>query len=103
MDDRAGDARRLARPPRDGFRSVAANNLGLARQMRNGLRSASVEALDHGAERDSTIFSIATSDLTLEDRLRHKGVVAATRNGRLRVALHLYNTASQIDLVLSLL
>ncbi|WP_159014711.1 aminotransferase class V-fold PLP-dependent enzyme [Acidisoma sp. S159] len=86
-----------------GFRSVAANNLELARQMRNGLRSASVEALDHGAQRDSTIFSIATSDLTLEDRLRRKGVVAATRNGRLRVALHLYNTASQIDLVLSLL
>ena len=50
--------------------------------MRNGLRSASVEALDHGAERDLTIFSIATSDLTSEDRLRRKGVVAATRNGR---------------------
>ena len=86
-----------------GFKHVAAKNGELASQMREGLRRAKVDCLDHGPEHDSTIFSIATSDATLEDRLRRQGVTAATRNGRLRLALHLYNTASQVDFVLSLL
>ena len=88
---------------RIGFKTVADENVELARQMRYGLREAKVDVFDHGPERDSTIFSISTGDPTLEDRLKRHGVVAATRNGRLRLSLHLYNTASQVDLVLSLL
>jgi cysteine desulfurase/selenocysteine lyase len=86
-----------------GFKTVVDRNVELAHHMRDGLRRAKVDVLDHGPERCSTIFSIATSDPNLEDRLRRGGVVAATRNGRLRLSLHLYNTASQVDLVLSLL
>jgi cysteine desulfurase/selenocysteine lyase len=86
-----------------GFKNVAEKNMELARQMRNGLRSMKMDAFDNGAARDSTIFSIASSDPSVEDRLRRRGVVAGTRNGRLRLALHLYNTPSQVDLVLSLL
>jgi cysteine desulfurase/selenocysteine lyase len=86
-----------------GFKSIADKNTLLALQMRNGLRRAGVDFLDNGPERDSTIFSVATNDSTVEDRLRREGVIAATRNGRLRLALHLYNTPSQVDLVLSLL
>ncbi len=86
-----------------GFKTVADQNLELARQMRNGLRSAKVDFYDHGLEWLSTIFSIASSDRTVEADLREKGVVAATRSGRLRLALHLFNTPSDVDLVLSLL
>ena len=86
-----------------GFKNVAGTNVELARQMRQGLRKARLDVFDHGPKHESTIFSIAAGDPTLEDRLGQSGVVFATRNGRLRLSLHLYNTASQIDLVLSLL
>ena len=86
-----------------GFDTVADTNRELARQMQSGLRRAGIDFGDNGSSLGSTIFSIATGDPVVEDRLRQKGVVGATRNGRLRLSLHLYNTASEIDLVLSLL
>ena len=86
-----------------GFDTVADTNRELARQMQSGLRRAGMDFGDNGSSLGSTIFSIATGDPVVEDRLRQKGVVGATRNGRLRLSLHLYNTASEIDLVLPLL
>jgi selenocysteine lyase/cysteine desulfurase len=86
-----------------GFKAVADRNVELARHMRHGLIREKIEFLDHGSEHDSTIFSLSASDPAIADRLRRNGVIAATRNGRLRLALHLYNSVPQIDLVLSLL
>jgi cysteine desulfurase/selenocysteine lyase len=82
---------------------VHAHNLALSSRLRDGLRQAGVPFLDHGEARGSTIFACQPRDAQAADRLAEAGVVASARAGRVRLSLHLHNTAAQVDLVAGLL
>lgn len=86
-----------------GTARVLAHNAALARQMRDGLRAAGVPFLDHGPERLSTIFACAPRGGDIAERLAEAGVVASARAGRVRLSLHLFNTAAQVERVVALL
>jgi selenocysteine lyase/cysteine desulfurase len=82
---------------------VQAHNLGIAAHLRRCLQSAGVPFLDHGPERGSTIFACAPRGDFVAERLKEAGVVTSARAGHVRLSLHLYNTAAQVEQVATLL
>jgi cysteine desulfurase / selenocysteine lyase len=85
------------------FEKVHRHNQWLARAMREALLAHSIPFEDHGIERGSTIFATAPSSPDAAERLKSAGVVAAMRSGRIRLSLHVYNTAAQVEHVAALL
>ncbi|MFB9520466.1 aminotransferase class V-fold PLP-dependent enzyme [Streptomyces cremeus] len=82
-----------------GVEAVAAHNVGLADRLRAGLREAGHEPV---AAPGSGIVAVPG----LGDRaagLERAGVRVSARAGNLRVSFHLYNTAQDVDRVLSVL
>jgi selenocysteine lyase/cysteine desulfurase len=82
---------------------VQVHNLGVAAHLRQCLQGADVPFLDHGSERGSTIFACAPRGDFIAERLNEAGVIAAVRAGYVRLSLHLYNTAAQVEQVAALL
>jgi selenocysteine lyase/cysteine desulfurase len=76
-----------------GVEAIYRHNVALANRLRAGL------GLPEG---DSAIVSVEVAP-EMVDRLRSAGVVGSMRNGRLRLACHLYNTPADVDLALDLL
>ncbi|WP_431871618.1 aminotransferase class V-fold PLP-dependent enzyme [Nocardiopsis eucommiae] len=70
-----------------GLETVHAHDVALADRFRNAM---GVEATG------SAIVSLAVPDGTAE-RLQEAGILAALRDGRLRVGFHLYNTEEDVD------
>lgn len=99
----AGDARRLDVSPvwsawvglevslnlieSVGIEAIHRHDVALANRLRAGL------GLPAG---DSAIFAVEAPPGT-EERLQSAGIIAATRNGRLRLSTHLYNTEADVD------
>lgn len=73
--------------------AVNAHDVGLANALRERL------GLDPG---DSAMVSLAIDDETAQ-RLREAEIVAASRNGRLRLSFHLHNTLDDVDRVAEVL
>ncbi len=86
-----------------GFERVREHDARLAGLMRDALRDAGVPFLDHGEAHGSTIFSCAPTGEGIPERLAEAGVVAAARAGRVRLSLHVHNTAAQIAPVVEIL
>jgi cysteine desulfurase/selenocysteine lyase len=86
-----------------GFENVHRHNRNLARAMRETLLTHGIPFADHGADRGSTIFATAPSSPDAAQRLKDAGIVAAMRSGRIRLSLHVYNTAAQVEHVAALL
>ena len=82
---------------------IHAHDAMLADRMREALRGAGVPFLDDGPARRSPIVSCAPAAPDAGERLKEAGVIAGVRAGRVRLALHLYNTAAQVDRVAELL
>jgi selenocysteine lyase/cysteine desulfurase len=82
---------------------VHAHDAMLADRMVEALREADIPFLDHGPARRSPIVSCAPAVADAAERLREAGVIASVRAGRVRLALHLYNTAAHVEQVAELL
>lgn len=76
-----------------GIDAICAHDVGLANRLRDGLGL---------PPSDSAIVSVSLGD-TARDRLRAAGVMAAGRDGRLRLAFHLYNDETDVDRALTAL
>jgi selenocysteine lyase/cysteine desulfurase len=79
------------------------HDAALARRLTDGLRDAGVPFLDHGEAHMSPIVSVAPASPDASARMAEAGVVAAVRGGRVRVAVHVYVTAAQVDALVELL
>lgn len=86
-----------------GITAINAHNHGLADRMADRLRSARVPFLDHPPANRSTILAVVPPAPDAAERLKEAGVVASIRGGRIRLSLHLYNTAAEVDRVAELL
>jgi selenocysteine lyase/cysteine desulfurase len=86
-----------------GFERVLAHDARLAGLMRDALRDARVPFLDHGEAHGSTIFACTPTDEGAAARLAEAGVVVAARAGRVRLSLHVHNTAGQVARVAEML
>jgi selenocysteine lyase/cysteine desulfurase len=86
-----------------GFDAIHDHNRQLAEHMRTALAAAGIPYQDHGIDHTSTIFSLEPEVDDVTARLAEIDAVTSERAGRLRVALHLYNTTAQIDTVVAAL
>ncbi len=86
-----------------GFERVHAHDQALAQLLRAALRDGGVPFLDYGEAHGSTIVACMPRDERAGDRLAEAGVVVAARAGRIRLSVHLHNTARQVEAVVALL
>jgi len=86
-----------------GMATIHDHNRNLADRLAATLRATGVPFLDHPQAHRSTILSISPRAADAAERLRAAGVIAALRGGRVRLSVHVYNTAAQIDRVATLL
>ncbi len=86
-----------------GIPAINAHNQALSARLCAALRDRGVPFLDHPAANSSTIVSVLPRAPDAAERLKTAGVVASVRAGRVRLAVHLYNTRVQIDRVAALL
>ncbi len=86
-----------------GVEKVLAHNAELAMHMRRCLLDARVPFIDHGPEHPSTVFACAPDVESVAEKLASAGVIASARAGRVRLSLHLYNTAEQVETVVNLM
>lgn len=88
---------------RFGVTPLLARNAALMERLRDALTAAGAALPDVAPAHRSTILTlpVAGPELLLA-RLRDAKVVAAVRGGRVRLALHFYNTESEVDRVAAL-
>ena len=81
-----------------GFGAVHDHDARLATMLRAALRDAGVPFLDHGEGHGSAIVSCAPAGDRVAERLAEAGVVATARAGRVRISIHVHNTADEVAL-----
>lgn len=86
-----------------GIAAIDAHNRALSARLADALRDRGVPFLDHSAAHSSAIISVLPRAPDAAERLKAAGVVASVRAGRVRLAVHIYNTEAQIDRVATLL
>jgi selenocysteine lyase/cysteine desulfurase len=76
-------------------------NRQLIRHLRLRFKEHGLDAAEPDAPVHSTIVSLAVDDaVALNRRLAEANVVASARAGRIRIAVHFYNSPEELDLVL---
>jgi selenocysteine lyase/cysteine desulfurase len=86
-----------------GMAAVTAYNSSLVERLSEGLRTAGIAFLDHGPRFRSTLVSLVPRRENAAARLAAEGIVASVRTGRIRLSVHVYNTAEQVDRAVELL
>jgi len=101
-----GDEAALSLFHRFGAEAVYARNIELSQTLRERLAEIGQHPIDLPRANQSTIVAIPLKQAdptALLDRLKNQGVVCAARDGNLRVAVHFYNNADDIERLIAAL